>query len=258
MFHAPLLPGGLPSLTRPFETVMLLPPPEDDSRLNAMKRKADEDRPSGTKGMTATEWRRRAWHASPGFLPFLLWLVPHRDPISPTLQGILVFLVLILAGHVFWRYQRIERPHDRERPWAVLGYALSVLAMLLLFPQHLELGLTVLAVLAFGDGSATWGGLTFGGPKLPWNPQKTWSGLAAFLAVGIPMASLIYWGETYFNPESLEHQRVAFSTALLCGGTAVGFAAIAESVPTRINDNIRVGLAAGLGVTIMHSLLLGL
>jgi dolichol kinase len=208
--------------------------------------------------MSATEWRRRAWHASPGLLPFLLWAVPHRDPISPTLQGIMVLLVLGLAGHIFLRYHRIERSHDRERVAAVLGYALSVLVMLLMFPQHAELGLTVLAVLAFGDGSATWGGLTFGGPKLPWNPRKTWSGLCAFLFIGIPLAAVIYWGETYFNPESLEYQSISFSTAILCASAAVGLAAIAESLPSRINDNIRVGIASAVGVTIMHALLLGL
>ena len=209
-------------------------------------------------GLSKAEWRRRFWHASPGLLPFLLWAVPHRDPISPTLRGIMVLLIVCLAGHVFWRYQHIQRRQDRERASAVLGYALSVLVMLLIFPQHAELGLTVLAVLAFGDGSATWGGLTFGGPKLPWNPQKTWSGLASFLIIGTALASVIYWGETQFNPESLEYQSIPFTTALACAGTAVSLAAIAESLPMRINDNIRVGIAAAVGVTTMHALLLGL
>jgi dolichol kinase len=223
-----------------------------------MNRNPDEAAVPTATGMTAAEWRRRAWHASPGVLPFLLWAVPHRDPISPTLQVIMILLVAGLAGHVFWRYHRIERQHDRERVAAVLGYALSVLVMLLMFPQHAELGLTVLAVLAFGDGSATWGGLTFGGPKLPWNRRKSWSGLFCFLLVGIPLAAVIYWGETYFNPESLEYQSVPFTTALLCASAAAGLGAIAESLPIRINDNIRVGVAAALGVTMMHGLVLGL
>ena len=170
----------------------------------------------------------------------------------------MVLLVCGLAGHVFWRYQRIERDQDRERASAVLGYALSVLTMLLAFPQHAELGLTVLAVLAFGDGSATLGGLLLGGPKLPWNPKKTWSGLASFLAVGVPLASLIYWGETYFNPESLEYREVPFSTAIACAGVAVLLGALAETIPVRLNDNVRVGIAAAVGVTTMHALLIGL
>jgi dolichol kinase len=237
---------------------MLFPPHKLFSRSESMP-SPENDNPTGSASrLTGTEWRRRFWHASPGFLPFFLWAVPHRDPISPTLQAILIVLVCGLAGNVFWRYRQIERQHDGERASAVLGYALSVLVMLLVFPQHAELGFTVLAVLAFGDGSATLGGLMIGGPKLPWNPRKTWSGLASFLIVGIPLASLIYWGETHFNPESAEYGQVPFTTALFCAAVAVSFAAIAESIPSRINDNIRVGLAAALGVTTMHAVLLGL
>jgi len=209
------------------------------------------------QGLSRAEWRRRIWHASPGLLPFVLWFVPHRDPISPTLRLVMVALIAVLGGHIYWRYRQIERPGDAERLSAVLGYALSVLVMLLLFPADAELGLTVLAVLAFGDGSATWGGLTFGGPRLPWNQNKTWSGLCTFLVVGTALASLIYWGETYFNPESQEYRAVPFSIALSCAGTAVLLAAIAESLPSRLNDNIRVGVAASIGVTTMHALLRG-
>jgi dolichol kinase len=35
--------------------------------------------------------------------------------------------------------------------------------------------------MAFGDGAATLAGTRIGGARLPWNPQKTWSGLAAFV-----------------------------------------------------------------------------
>ncbi len=221
---------------------------------NTMTAPSDPPKPR----LSASEWRRRLWHSAPGLLPVLLWFVPHRDPISPTLQGIMILLVAALGGHVYWRYRRIEREADRGRVSAVAGYALSVLLTLLAFPQHAELGLTVLAVLAFGDGSATLGGLWLGGPKLPWNSKKTWAGFAAFLVIGIPLASLIYWGETQFNPESLEYGMVPFSQALICAGTAVLLGAIAESLPVSLNDNIRVGIAAAVGVTTMHGLIAGL
>jgi phytol kinase len=237
---------------------MLEPAQKVFTRSHARKASTTKDFPASPAGMTSTEWRRRLWHAGPGLLPFLLWAIPHRDPISPTLLVVMLLLVCGLAGHVYWRYQQIERGQDHERLSAVAGYALSVLVTFLIFPRHAELGLTVLAVLAFGDGSATLGGLLLGGPKLPWNPRKTWAGLASFLAVGTPLASLFYWGETRFNPESLEYQAVPFTTALCCAGVAVCFAAIAETLPSRINDNIRVGIAAALGVTTMHALLLGL
>ncbi len=237
---------------------MVVPPQQVLSQLSARKARMTDNPKKPSVGMTKTEWRRRFWHSSPGVLPFVLWAVPHQDPVSPTLLGVMIFLVCVLAGQIFWRYQHIERSHDRERVSAVLGYAMSVMVTLLVFPQHAELGLTVLVVLAFGDGSATLGGLILGGPKLPWNPKKTWAGFVSFFAVGIPAATLIYWGETQFNPESLEYQSIPFSTALCCASVAVGLAAIAESLPLKINDNIRVGTAAALGVITMHSWLLGL
>ncbi|MBW3542678.1 MAG: hypothetical protein KY476_20635 [Planctomycetes bacterium] len=205
----------------------------------------------------ATEFRRRLWHMLPGLLPFLLWAFPHRDPISPTLRWILVGVVVALALHVWLRYRLIARPGDREQSGAVLGYAGSVLVMLLAFPAHAELGLTVLAVLAFGDGSATLGGLLCGGARLPWNPRKSWAGLVSFLAVGMPAASVIYWGETYFNPEALAAGGVPFWAALICGGSATLAGAIAETLPVRLNDNVRVGAAAALAVVAAHSLTVG-
>ena len=69
---------------------------------------------------------------------------------------------------------------------------------------------------------------------------------------------MVYWGETHFNPESLEYRSIPFTTALWCAGAAVILAAIAESLPSRINDNIRVGAAAAVGVISMQAVLLGL
>jgi dolichol kinase len=207
--------------------------------------------------LSPTERRRRLIHMLPGFLPFFLWFFPHRDPISPTLQGIMVGIIGLLAIWAFLRYRRIARTADGERLGAILGYTGSILLMLLAFPAHAELGLTVLAVLAFGDGSATVAGLLLGGPRLPWNPTKTWTGLAAFVLIGTPLASVIYWGETYFNPEALPPGSVPFATALACAGAATLAAAIAESIPSRINDNVRVGLTAALTVAIAHGLLVG-
>jgi dolichol kinase len=156
---------------------------------------------------------------------------------------------------VFFRL--IEREGEKsDRAGAVLGYAGSVLATLFLFPAQAELGLAVLVVLALGDGSATLFGKLIGGAKLPWNGQKTWSGTMAFILVGAIAASTIYWGETYFNPRSLD-PNPGFLTAVVCGSTAAFLAAIAESFPSRINDNIRVGVTAALGVATAHALMVG-
>jgi phytol kinase len=202
------------------------------------------------------EVRRRVWHITPGFLPVVLWFVPHKDPLGWSGWLILLAMTVLFGVHGFVRYRRIARPGDRERLWSVVGYAGSVLLCLLLFPGDVEIGLSVLAIIAFGDGSATVGGLTQRGPALPWNRQKTWSGFFCFLAAGVPMASLVHWGETAFNTRSVP-ETLPFSISLACAAAACLLAAIAESLPSTINDNVRVGLTAAIAVSLLHGLLVG-
>jgi dolichol kinase len=203
------------------------------------------------RALGPTEWRRRLWHVAPGLLPLLLWLVPHRDPLGPAALVAIPAVALAVGGLIYARYRQIARPADGERLPATAGYALSVLVPILLFPGDIEIGLTVLAVLAFGDGSATAGGLLLGGSRLPWNSQKTWAGLACFLLVGVPAAALIHWGESAFNPHAIPAS-LPFGVSLVCGAAAALAGAAAESVRSPINDNARVGLAAGLAAGATH------
>jgi dolichol kinase len=169
----------------------------------------------------------------------------------------MVATVVGIAVRIFVGYRRIRRWGEQDqRLSAVAGYAASVLLTLIAFPGHAELGLTVLAVLAFGDGSATLGGLLIGGPKLPWNRDKTVAGMLCFLIVGGAMSTVIYWGETNMNPEALLPPATILS-ALVCGGAATVIAAIAESIPSRINDNIRVGVAAAVTAAMAHGMVVG-
>lgn len=203
------------------------------------------------------ELRRRAWHMSPGLLPFPLWFFPHQDPISLTLRLIMSATIVGLALRIYLQYRMIQRHGERrtQRMGAVLGYACSVLFTLLLLPAHAEIGLAVLGILAFGDGAATLGGLLLGGRRLPWNPRKSWSGLASFCVVGTLMTALIYWGESH-NPEA-QTPGMDFTTAVLCAGIATAVSAVAESWNSRIDDNIRVGIAAVISMVGVHAWFLG-
>ena len=197
------------------------------------------------------ELKRRFWHMCPGLLAFALQIVSHTDPISPTLQLIIVGCCVAIAAWILVGFRQIQRQGEGAGLGAVSGYSLSVLLTAFLFPRHLELGLAVLAILAFGDGSATLVGLTFRGPRLWWNRAKSWSGLLGFVVVGSLMTSWIYWGETH-NAEAAD-PAVSYGLALLLTSPAVVAAALAESIRSRINDNIRVGVVAAIALVLLHS-----
>jgi dolichol kinase len=195
---------------------------------------------------------------SPGLLPFLLWPISHRDPLSPTIRLIFAGVFVALTAAVSWNWRRIARDGigDRDRLAAVYGYAGSVLLTIFLFPAHAECGLALLGVLAFGDGAATLFGKLLGGPRLPWNPAKSVAGLCGFLLVGIPVTALIYWGESHNLEAGGPPARWGQAFLIAAAGVAAG--ALAESVRSRINDNIRVGFAAAAALLAAHAALFGL
>lgn len=193
-----------------------------------------------------SELRRRLWHIAPGFLPLILWPIPHEDPLSATLKTIMIVLAVVISVAAYFKHRSFRRRGEKSLVPAVFGYAGIVLATLILVPASPELGLSVMAILAFGDGSATLVGLLAGGPRLSWNPAKSWAGLASFLAFSIPAATLVYWGEA--------QPHVSLPIALCCAAPAAVIAAIAESLPSKINDNIRVGLAAAVTILMTHAM----
>lgn len=200
--------------------------------------------------LTTKELKRRLWHMSPGLLPIASYIYPHKDPLSPTFQKIAAGLIVGIAALLLWRYKSIRRKDEQSELGAVLGYSVSILATLLLLPKHAELGMLVLCVLAFGDGMATTCGLLLRGPALPWNRQKSWAGTLGFVGFGGYLASLAYWAES--------QPQVSWSIALTCGFSAAIVAAFAESLPSRVNDNVRVGIAAAVTAIATHAFFVGL
>jgi len=188
---------------------------------------------------------------TPGLLPPLLWVIPHRDPLGTPARLAILLLAAGIAAAIFRSYRQIARPGDAERLPAVAGYAGSVLLAILLFPGDVEIGLAVLAVLAFGDGTATAAGLALGGRPLPWNPDKTWTGLAAFALAGGTAAAFLHWAEPAFNPASTPAE-IPPQLSLVVGFGAAVAGAAAESVQSRVNDNVRVGMAAAVAAALLH------
>jgi dolichol kinase len=233
-------------------------PTEGHAAGSERRREATMSQTAAFRLLDPAELRRRVWHIAPGLLPVLLWVVPHRDPLGPTAQAAIFAVALALGGLVFLRYRLIARPCAgvAERAPATAGYVGSVLLPILLFPGDIEIGLTTLAVLAFGDGAATTAGLLLGGRPLPWNRDKSWTGFAAFLLAAVPAATLAHWGESAFNPLS-RPASVPLELSFLCGLAAATAGALAESMPLSGNDNGRVGLAAAIAAAAAHFSLVG-
>ena len=243
----------------------LLPTPARPAGVAAKPAVRPSVRPddrSGFGGLSAAEWRRRLYHTAPALPAALLWVVPHRVPLSPTLRGILLAACAVLAGLVWREWRHIRRADDplmRARFPAVFGYAGGVMLTLLGFPDRPECGFAVLAILAFGDGAATvFGKLSAGTPlhaPLPWNRAKSWAGLLAFWLVGGPAAAMYYRGET-LNPEAAADP-AAWPAALAVTAPAVLVAGLWESARSRWNDNVRVALAAAVCVLTAHAVRAG-
>jgi len=207
----------------------------------------------------ARETRRRLLHATPGLLPFLLWAVPHDPPSSTRFLAVISGLILALATIAYYQFGRVQRSAEGRRDviGAVFGYASVVLAAMLLCAQHVEVAFAALAVLAFGDGSATLGGMLMRGRRLPWNPKKSIVGTVCFVLVATPMAALVYWGQAHDVYQAAGLPRVDLRMALLGALAAAIAAALVESLPVRTNDNVRVGTTAAVVIGLFQWLAVG-
>ena len=210
---------------------------------------ADSARSRHIGRMDRKEVQRRLLHILPGFLPLILWHIFHHDPLSWDCRAILGGIIGVIGIATALKYRRIARAGEAHNPWCILGYTVPVFSLLVLFPAHPEIGLATLAIIALGDGMATVGGLLLKSPPLPWNKNKSWAGFLCFLVFAAPWSAVIYWGET--------RPAIDFLPAFLCCGTATLIAAAFESLPSRIDDNIRVGVSAAISLLIAQTIVFG-
>ena len=186
--------------------------------------------------LDSREVARKLWHMTPGALILGLPLVGHYEPFTSHLPALIVIFTAMLFVLSLVHAKRFTRAGERDWATSVGAYAATALLPLIMFPGHVELALTALVILAFGDGAAALGGMALRGPALPWNEKKTLAGTLSFILCAAPCATWIYWG--------ISSPHVSFEIALINGVAAAAVAAVAESIQSSINDNIRVGAAA--------------
>lgn len=184
-----------------------------------------------------SETLRQAVHMAMGGLALLLRYLTWPQAALLALAA-LVFNAVVLARVL----PSIVRPSDRAGHRAgVLFYPLALFALVLIFRERLDIVAAAWAVMAFGDGAATLVGTRVGGPRLPWNADKTWSGLIAFaLAGSIGAVALSVWVSPMMVPAP-----PWFFTWLAPIAAALA-AALAETIPIELDDNLTVPFVAGV------------
>lgn len=194
--------------------------------------------------LDSREVSRKLWHMTPGVLIMGVPLLQDFPLIAYHLPALIVINTAILAVLSLVYAKRFSRPGERDWSVSVGAFAATALVPLIAFPGHVEIALTALVILAFGDGAAALGGMALHGPTLPWNENKTIAGTLSFIVCAVPCATWIYWG--------ISNPRIPFEVALMCGIAVASVAAAAESIRSSINDNIRVGMAATSMLLALH------
>lgn len=120
--------------------------------------------------------------------------------------------------------------HERGFDAGIVIYPAALLALLLVFRERVEIVAVAWTTLAFGDGFATLAGRSMRIASLPWNRTKSWAGMLAFVAAGIPAGlGITAW-----------LGRGEITDVIL----AVVIAAVVESLPLGVDDNATVPFAA--------------
>ena len=172
-----------------------------------------------------------------------------------TWQALLFAFVGIMYGLFLSRMfvKGAFREHEQEKGFSFgkLIYGIMVFILILLFYKKMYIVAGAWAIMSLGDGCSNIFGKTYGKRKLPWNPEKSWIGSAAFVFFGgLGAAILMWWVNLSQSPVQTTQGQIQTSLTgayfLICGFLTALAAAGVESLPSKINDNITVPLTAAL------------
>lgn len=159
--------------------------------------------------------------------------------------ALLAAVALIFNAFVLPRIggRALMRPPDLARGAAagILFYPLSVLLLILVFRTRLDIVAAAWGILALGDGMATVVGRAARGRAWPWNPQKTIAGTLAFMSFGGAAGALLCW---WAQPNVARVGEPAVLFVVGAPVVAAIVAALVESIPAGLDDNLSVPFAA--------------
>lgn len=179
-----------------------------------------------------SEAGRKLVHIGLGLIAFSLGWLPWPVAAAAAFGAILFnWLILPRIGG-----QKISRSSAGSDMGIVL-YPLSVFVLIVLFRDRPEIAAVGWIALAFGDGTATLIGRNLKGPRIPWNRDKSALGTLAFLEVALPVS----WAATWVIGAA-----ETLLPTLMILFVAIGVAAIVETLPSGIDDNLTVPFSAAL------------
>lgn len=150
--------------------------------------------------------------------------------------GLLLFTILILPKLSVRKY--LYRPTEDKFSRGAIFYFLTILVLTIIFPLYIVAASW--AILALGDGMATLVGRHFKTAELPWNRKKSFNGSLAFvISATIGCYLLLLWtGASSSNLWS-----ISLKTAII--------AAIVETLPLKIDDNVSVAVVSALALSFL-------
>lgn len=181
--------------------------------------------------MPAADRARKAVHAAMGLFALALRPLDWRG------AALLAAAALLFNAFVMPRIGRgIYRDRSRPRDPGIVAYAAVVLALVLVYRHQMPVAAAVWGMLAAGDPAAAIAGKELGGPALPWNAGKTWSGLLANFAASSAAGLALF--------RFVSARPLGSSVGAVVAGAAAF--ALAESLRTGVEDNLVAPVAASL------------
>jgi uncharacterized protein (TIGR00297 family) len=184
-----------------------------------------------------SETSRQVLHMAMGafalLLRFLTWWQAGLCAVAALLFN--AFVLPRVGGRTLYR----QADRLRGFPLGILLYPLAVLLLILVFPRRLDIAAAAWGILAAGDGLATLVGTRSHEPRLPWNTDKSWAGTLAFALGGAAAGVFLAW---WTRPAIVPQPALWF--AIAAPATAAIVAAIVESLPVRMDDNLSVPAVA--------------
>lgn len=185
----------------------------------------------------ASDDPRQIFHLAIGALALLLRFAAWWE------AAVLVGMVLTCTLYVGPRVPRLRIYRETERRRRFLSgvalHPLSILVLIFVLPDRRDIVAASWGILAVGDSVATLVGGRAGGPRIPWNPVKTWAGSAAFVVAGGAAAAFLCW---WCRPVIVPPPYWWFTLGAPLAAAAA--AAAVETIPIGLDDNVSVPAAA--------------